>query len=209
MSIPNPIDTAAFKPLEATARQQVREALGIRPGKAALLFVAMKISETRKGFDYLQKALHALKSRHPTLDFDILVLGKAEAGMAESLPYPTRLLGLLSDPKTIANAYGAADLFVIPSLEDNLPNTVMESLACGTPVVGFNTGGIPEMVEDGIQGLIAPQGDARALEKAIFTILTQGNPENMRQAARLKVETHYSEAVVAKRYMDLYQSLLK
>lgn len=208
LSIPNPIDTEAFKPLEGPTRRQVREALGIRPGKAALLFVAMKISETRKGFAFLQKALHALKTRHPELDLDILALGKAEAGMAEVLPYPTRLLGLLTDAQAIANAYAAADLFVIPSLEDNLPNTVMESLACGTPVAGFNTGGIPEMVEDGVQGLIAPQGDAWALEKAIFGILTQEDPEKMRQAARLKVETHYSEAVIAGRYMDLYRSLL-
>ena len=104
----------------------------------------------------------------------------------------------------------AADVFVTPTLADNLPNTVMESLACGTPVAGFRTGGVPEMVGHRINGYIADQGDSSALAEGMRWVLFGEKPmQELRQAARQKVESEYAQAVVARRYMDLYDGLFQ
>lgn len=208
-AIPNPIDTASFAPISADARSAFRRANGILPGAFVLLFAAMKISESRKGFHLLLESLQFLRREHPELLLEIVVLGQADPEALAALPYPTHAQGLVRDPAKLIGLYAAADVFVIPSLEDNLPNTVMESLACGTPVAGFATGGIPEMVGHRTEGFIAPQGDSRQLADGIRWILQgERSLETLRQAARHKAEQHYAEAVVAKRHIALYQELL-
>lgn len=206
MAIPNPIDTSVFKPLTEAERRAFRSEKGISPNAKVLLFAAMKVSEARKGFRFLFEALQMLKAQHPDFQLEILVLGKAEPEALAALPYPVHALGLVQEQEKLVQAYGAADVFAIPSLEDNLPNTVMESLACGTPVAGFATGGIPEMVGHLQEGFIAPQGDSRALSEGIFEILEGKMPlEKYREAARRKVEMNYSNAVVAERYREVYK----
>jgi glycosyltransferase involved in cell wall biosynthesis len=205
-AIPNPIDTALFHPLPEDQRQAFRRQVGIQPGAQVLLFVAMNVKEERKGFGYLKEALHYLKQSNPGLPLELLVMGKCGPDLVEGLPYPAHLLGMLSQQEDLLQAYGSADVFVIPSLEDNLPNTVMESLACGTPVAGFATGGIPEMVEHDLQGQIAPQRDSRSLAEGIARILS--DPGQMRENARRKVLETYANKVVARQYLDLYRSLL-
>lgn len=209
-AIPNPIDTALFKPMSAPERSAFRRTRGIPEKALLILFAAMKVKETRKGFQYLQDALRLLKSRRPDLPIELMVLGKAEPEALQALPYPFHAFGMVQDVATLAEIYGAADLFVIPSLEDNLPNTVMESLACGTPVVGFHTGGIPEMVGHLQEGFIAPQRDTAALSEGITWVAEQQTQvDGLRAAARRKVETHYANSVVSARYIRLYQSLLE
>ena len=204
-SIPNPIDTAVFKPMTVEERRNFRAERGISPNAHVLLFAAMKVGEERKGFRYLLEALQILKTQKPDFQLEILVLGKAEPDALAALPYPVHALGLVQEQHKLVQAYGAADVFAIPSLEDNLPNTVMESLACGTPVAGFATGGIPEMAGHGQEGFIAPQGDSKALAEGIFEVLAGKTAlEKYQAAARKKVETHYSNAAVAKRYLEVY-----
>ena len=116
----------------------------------------------------------------------------------------------MHDELTLALAYSAADVFVCPSREDNLPNTVMESLACGTPVVGFAVGGIPDMVEHKISGMLATPHDPKELAEGIAYILkNQERRESIGRAARRKVEENYSYPVVSRQYIDLYEQLLK
>ncbi|MBV6442235.1 MAG: D-inositol-3-phosphate glycosyltransferase [Saprospiraceae bacterium] len=204
-AIPNPIDTVVFKPLTAAERQAFRSEKGIATGAHVLLFAAMKVGETRKGFQFLLEALQILRAQKPDFPLEILVLGKAEPEALAALPYPVHALGLVQELPALVQAYGAADVFVIPSLEDNLPNTVMESLACGTPVAGFATGGIPEMVGHLQEGYIAPQGDSGALAEGIYEILKGGKSLDVyREAARVKAVKNYSNAEVAKRYLEIY-----
>lgn len=209
-AIPNPIDTTVFKPSDTTAREKFKSELGMQPGAFALLFAAMKISEERKGFQYLAEALDMIKAAHPDCAIEIVVMGKSEIEPLMSLPYPVHLLGMIQNPEDLSLVYGACDVFVIPSLEDNLPNTVMESLACGTPVVGFDTGGIPEMVGHESEGIIVPQKDSKGLAEGIVRVLNSGAQatEAYRKAARAKVMTHYTEAIVARKYLDLYENML-
>ncbi|MBU6343531.1 MAG: glycosyltransferase, partial [Bacteroidetes bacterium] len=147
-----------------------------------------------------------LKEKQPNLPVEIVVMGKSEIEPLMLLPYPVHLLGMIQKPEDLAMVYGACDVFVIPSLEDNLPNTVMESLACGLPVAGFDTGGIPEMVRAGLEGEIVPQKDAEALANGIAQILGK---ESYRTAARLKAEQCYAEPIVAQQYIHLYKSLIE
>lgn len=209
-AIPNPIDTTQFQPAPDAERAAFRQELGVSPTAFLVLFAAMKIGEERKGFKYLLEALQMVRQANQQLPIEILVLGKSNPEELAALPYPVHALGLIHDTSQLARAYGVADLFVIPSLEDNLPNTVMEALACGTPVAGFATGGIPEMVGHLQEGYIAPQHDSAELARGIARMAqeTAATPGKMRSAARHKVEQHYANPVVATRYLDLYRELL-
>lgn len=207
-AIPNPIDTQFWKPLSPEERAAERARLGIAPDKKVLLFVAMNVHETRKGWAYLAASLEILKTQLVDNQLKILVLGKAPAENLAALPFPTRPLGLISAPAEMRRFYGIADVFVIPSLEDNLPNTVMESLACGTPVAGFATGGIPEMVGHLSEGFIAPQRDSTQLADGIQWIISDNERLNsLRKNCIQKVADNYSYEKVAKQYLQVYQSV--
>ncbi len=208
-NIPNPIDVTLFQPLSETERRNFRLSKGINPQSRLLLFAAMNVSEERKGFRFLQEALDFLKSQHPDFQVEIMVIGKAQPEVLSALPYPVHALGMIQDQRELIRIYGSADVFVIPSLEDNLPNTVMESLACGTPVAGFKTGGIPEMVGHLEQGFIAPQGDSRKLAEGIYWVLSKANLSVLSKQAREKATSDYANALIAKQYTDIYQNMLQ
>lgn len=205
-AIPNPIDTETFKPMAALERRAYRQQIGLRENAQLVLFVAMKISETRKGFHYLQAALEKIKREQPARPIEILVIGKSDPAVLQALPYPVHALGMITEVADLVSAYSAADVFVIPSLEDNLPNTVMESLACGTPVAGFQTGGIPEMVGHRSSGYIAPQGDVAELANGIVYSIDNHAVES--KNARQKALAEYANSLIAARYRSLYQRLL-
>lgn len=195
-TLPNPIDTEVFKPMSEGDRTALRREWGIGPDDKVLLFVAMKVSETRKGFHFLHEALLWL-STHSGKSLHVLVLGNADPESLAAIPFPVHTPGMVKEAVDLARYYSMADVFVIPSLEDNLPNTVMEAMSCGTPVAGFNTGGIPEMADHGLNGIIVQQGDSESLAKGILTILED---KSMGPAARQKVLSHYSFDVIARQY---------
>lgn len=206
ISIPNPIDTSLFKPTEKPIAQQHFQ---LDPTKRYILFAAAKISDVRKGFAYFKEALEILKKEYSVdnKSVELIIFGQTQASDFENLPFKVNALGKLSDLATISLAYSAASVFVVSSLEDNLPNTIMESLACGTPAVGFETGGIPEMIEHQQNGYLAPFKSAEGLAKGIFWTLYQADYESLCKNARKKVVSTYAEEVVAQQYQALYESL--
>ena len=107
----------------------------------------------------------------------------------------------------LSDIYNAADLFVTPSLQDNLPNTIMEALACGLPCVGFNVGGIPEMIEHKVNGYVSEYKSAADLANGIHWTLQEATYDNLRKAAVEKVEKCYSEQIVAEKYIQIYDSM--
>lgn len=189
--VPNPIDTSFYA---TVAEDSLRMRLGIKPDEKVLLFAAMNTADVRKGFNELTEALSYLKNSSD-LPLRLLVAGKSS--LPGNLPYPASFLGALNATEMRA-AYQAADVFVIPSLEENLPNTILESLASGTPVVGFDAGGIPEMVIDGKSGFLAKTGDAVQLGQAIEKALLTNWPENFEE-----VLSTFSEEVVGLAYSRL------
>ena len=206
-SIPNPIDIEVFKPIP---KQEARGRLGLSPNKEFILFAAMRVGAVGKGFSYLVQALQLLIEQYPDrmLEVEMLIFGHSSADLTDSLPIVAHRLGHLSDSQQIGLAYSAASVFVIPSLEENLPNTIMEAMACGTPAVGFDTGGIPEMIDHRINGYVAEYRSAESLAEGIEWVLEANTQGQVSAHARQKVLATYTEEIVARQYHDLYQSLL-
>ena len=206
-----PIDRAEadkFLDLPNTARPNVARPNATASHHPRLLFGSANVTDTRKGFRYFADALTLLHQQHPDLTPEILVFGKGRSYLFDELPYPIRQLGILTSEDEIVAAYNAADAMVVPSLEDNLPNTVIESLACGTPVVAFRTGGIPEMIDHRQNGYLANVGSAQELADGLAFILTYPNPELLRQNARQSAQARFSEEVVAGHHVELYGQLM-
>lgn len=201
-ALPTPVDTELFRPLPKKA---IREKLQLPSDKRLLLFAAMNVADPRKGFRYLEEALQQLGDLQGV---ELLVMGKAEPSAFEQIPFQVHYLGYLSGEQAIAEAYNAADFFIMPSLEDNLPNTILESLACGIPTVAFATGGIPQMVAHQETGYLARFKDAEDLAAGIRWALA-ADYEYHSAAARQKAEQDYSNTTIGAAYEKLYRQLLE
>ena len=207
VSIPNAINTNLFKPRD---KQAVRHKLGLPMDKQLLLFGSMKTTDKRKGIDYLVNACELLAKSHPDFckQLGVVILGK-ESNLYESLfPFPIYSMNYVNSEKELADIYNAVDLYVTPSLQDNLPNTIMEAMACGIPCVGFNVGGIPEMIDHLHNGYVADYKSAEDFANGIHWALSEGEYESLSQEAHRKVLTSYSESAVAKRYIEVYNKIM-
>jgi glycosyltransferase involved in cell wall biosynthesis len=198
--IPNGLDISDFAPRD---KGFSRDTLGVPRDKKVVLFVADTATNKRKGFDYLARALEGLKSRS---DLFLLSVG----GHSPSISgLPLLHLGHISNDRMLSVIYSAADVFVIPSLQESFGQTVTESLACGTPVVGFDTGGIPDMVRPGITGYLAPVGNADELGVAIVKVLDDpAKVVAMSADCRQIALREYSLEVQAQSYLAFYETLL-
>lgn len=160
--IPYGLDSEIFAPRD---KNYSREILNIPTNKKMILFVADSISNNRKGFVFLKKAFEELKD-----DNVILCAIGQKNGELESLNNIMEL-GAVYDERLMSIIYSAADVFVIPSLMDNLPNTVLESLLCGTPVIGFPVGGIPDMIQHEQNGLLTKDISVSSLVESLNEFL--------------------------------------
>ncbi len=202
--IPNGIDLATF-----TARDQVsaRHALGIRDGARVILFVAARVIQGRKGLAFLYRALHSMRDTEDTV---LLTVGSAEPSQHHLHQYEQVHLGHIADETRLSLAYSAADVYVLPTLADNQPLTVLESLASGTPVVAFNTGGLPEMITHLQTGYLARYKDPTDLSAGIHTILDNADlREGMRQKCRATAVEKYDLDAQASRYVELYERAIR
>jgi glycosyltransferase involved in cell wall biosynthesis len=206
-AIPNPIDTNIYTPQDKLA---IREKRNINPQAKLILFGAANIMDRRKGLSYLVEALHYLKNHYPaTGDVEIVIFGKNKQFDVDTLPFRVHQVGLITSQQELVELYSMADVTVSPSIEDNLPNIIMESLACGTPAVAFDTGGIPEMIDHEQNGYLAEFKSSTDLAKGIHHVLFSANADAMAEAARQKVLENFSNEKVAGQYINLYQSVLK
>ena len=206
-NIPNAIDTDMFTPLDQAA---AREHHALPADKRLLLFGAQRITDERKGFRYLKEACEHLVQNYPeqARQMGVVVLGGDAETVKSALPLPVYTVGYLSNEAEIAQLYNAVDLFVTPSLQDNLPNTIVEAMSCGTPCVGFNVGGIPEMISHEQDGYVARYRDSQDFAHGIIWCLDDNRLTTLRQKARADALNTYSESAVASRYQEIYRSLL-
>ncbi|SOD81201.1 glycosyltransferase [Spirosoma fluviale] len=198
--IPYGYPTDIFKPYD---RLFCREVLGIPQDKTVLLFVADSVDNSRKGYVYLQKALECLSETHQQEVFLCAIGSKAHL----SSNHQVIELGHVHDERLMAMAYSAANAFVIPSLEDNLPNTMIESALCGTPVIGFNTGGIPSIVINAQTGYLCPEISVQSLRETIEKFLDNPTVFDREKIAH-EAKEKYALEVQAQRYIQLYESIL-
>lgn len=207
-SIPNPIDTHVFRPQD---KQEARRALNLPTDKRIILFVSQRVTDPRKGMGYFVDAVAKLVEKHPEMKQDtvVAILGGHAEDVASQLSLPACPLGYVSNPKRIVEVYNSADVFVLPSLEDNLPNTLMESMACGVPCVGFQVGGIPEMIDHRQNGYVARFRDVDDLAAGIRYVLDEADYSELGKSAMQKVAHSYSQQSVALRYIDVYEAAMK
>lgn len=204
-TIPYGIETDTFRPL--AQREALRAAFDLKKDHLALLFVCGNLNNYRKGMRYLIDALMKLKINQPVA---LLTVGEGEIPSEPQLRsrnIEIRRIGKLNEPRLMSLAYNLADIFVVPTLADNLPNTILESLSCGTPVVGFAVGGLPDMIRPGLTGELATLRDPKSLADAILRLAD--NPRSihqLRQGCRKVVEEEYSIDRSAREYLEVYRS---
>ncbi|MNG91022.1 D-inositol 3-phosphate glycosyltransferase [compost metagenome] len=198
--ISNCIDHNLYRPLP---RELAREALGLPQGKQLLLFGAMSsTSDPRKGYHLLIPALQQLSAEGKAKQIELVVFGASRGDAEQVTGIKTHYMGRLHDDISLCLLYNAADLFVAPSLQDNLPNTLVESLACGTPCVGFNIGGMADLISSYDMGLILNVVSAESLAEGIYTML------ELKYERTTIVENSIqrrNEDVIVQKYSGLYK----
>jgi len=199
--IPNGLDTEVFKPMN---QQAAREYLNLEPHRPVLLFGAHTVTDPRKGWDLLCDVLQRLERQ-----YTLLVFGKGKLCLENASHITLLQVGSLADDMSLALMYSAADVFLCPSREDNLPNTVAEALACGTPCVAFDVNGLPDMIEHQKNGWLARPFNSDDLAEGILWLTGHPHQNQLRRAAREKAVSEYSINAMANRYMALYSDLLE
>ena len=206
--IPNTIEIAVFKPY---VKSEAKKILKIAANHFVIMsgFMPSK-NDKHKGTQYLIAALNELSSRPeiPNDQIELVIFGNKDEKNMPDFPFKTTFLGTIHKDEHLAKCYAAADVFVLPSLEDNLPNTVMESLACATPVVAFKTGGIPDMVKHLQNGYLAKYEDATDLADGIEWLFLHEDKEAIQKEARKTILDHFAPGVIATKHEELYLDLL-
>ena len=206
-TIPNPIDTHVFCQRD---KQESRLHANLPADKRVILFVSQRVTMERKGIGYLTEAISMLADQHPEMlqDTVVAILGGHAEEVVEQLRLPAIPLGYVSDERQIVDIYNSADVFVLPSLDENLPNTIMEAMACGVPSVGFKVGGIPEMIDHMKNGYVAKYKDAADLAAGLHWVLSEADHDALSREAIAKVRSSYSQRTVAMHYIEVYNQAL-
>lgn len=204
--IPNGLDCEQFRPLE---RGLARQLLRLPAEQPLILFGAMSATrDPRKGFPHLQAALRRLQADGWGERAALLVFGASAPVPPVDLGLPVHYLGRLHDDIALALVYSAADVFVAPSVQDNLPNTVLEAIACGTPTVAFRVGGMPDLITHHGNGYLATPFESDDLARGIAWVLgDRERQQKLATQARQKAVQDFSLERQAQRYLDLYRDV--
>ena len=198
INLPNMIDTSIFRPFD---KKKSKELWNIESNKKIILFGTLNAADDpRKGFLELSKALCKLTIRN----VELVIFGSKKPKHPINFGFKTHYLGSLDNDESLAKLYSAADVMVVPSLQENLSNAIMESLACATPVVGFNIGGNKDMIEHKKNGYLAEPFDVTDLKNGIEWTLKN----DLRKKAREKVLFNFDSKIVVKKYINLYKNIL-
>ncbi len=163
--IPNVLDSTLFKPFDKKVAKQI---LNLDPEGIVIAFGAVSVKDPYKGWAYLQRAFELLKDDTELQKVSVLIFGgDYNQEIVDSIPFKTTFMGYLRDEYSTSLVYNAADVFVAPSLADNLPYTIFEALSCGTPVVGFDIGGIPDLIMHKVNGYVARYKDSEDIAKGV------------------------------------------
>lgn len=205
IDIPNPIDTEVFTPLDKTV---CRQALNLPLDKRLILVGAVNVTDYRKGIEYMVKSINRLlEAAEFAQNTEVVCMGNGAASLQALLHCKVHPLHYIKEEAVLRQVYSAADIFFTPSLFENLPNMIMEAMACGTPCIGFNVGGIPEMIDHKKNGYVAEYKSTEDLVRGLKTLLAlpQDTYRQYSENARKKVMDCYSEEAVAQRYQEAYR----
>lgn len=205
--IHNGIDLNQYRPVD---KQEARTILGLPNEKKLVLLSAMNATfDINKGFRHLEAALRQLSADGWHERLELLVIGQSAPSTPINTGVPSRFLGVLRDDVSMRLAYSAADVTVMASAQENLPNSIMESLTCGTPVVAFNVGGVPHLVEHRVNGYLAQPFSVSDLSAGLLFVLSDEDRwHQLSNRARGKIELEFNAHHIAQQYLTLYGQLL-
>ncbi|HEY9770033.1 MAG TPA: glycosyltransferase family 4 protein [Coleofasciculaceae cyanobacterium] len=205
--IPNGLDIHKYQPIE---RQLAKKLLNLPLNKQIILFGAMGgTSDPRKGFALLQTALQHLRLSISPDRVELLIYGSSRPAKSVDLGFKTHYLGYLHDDISLAIAYAAADVMVVPSTQEAFGQTASEALACGTPVVAFNTTGLKDIIDSQQNGYLATAYDPQDLARGIVWILESPQRwQQLSECARAKVVQEFTIPIQSARYLKLFQEIL-
>ena len=170
-AIPNPINQNEFFPLD---KVEARISLNLASDKSYILFSAIKVTVIWKGYTYLKKSLEILinnLTESEVKNIELLIVGESGSSVESDFPFKTHFLGRINDSEKMNAIYNSADVFVSSSIQENLPNTIMEALATATPCVGFDIGGIPEMIDHQRNGYVSSYKSSSSLAEGLLWVL--------------------------------------
>lgn len=203
--IPNGLDLTIFR---RHMREEARAVFDLPVDKKLILYGAeMGTTDPRKGFHHFQAVLEQLTGNGA--EMELVIFGHYDPAQSDSYPLKTHQVGYIVDERLMALLYSAVDVLVAPATEDNLPNTVAEAIACGTPCVAFNIGGMPDLIEHHHNGYLAEPFEIGQFTEGVSWVL--GNDEDWRRLshnARKKAEDYLELAHVVDQYVDLYHRIL-
>jgi glycosyltransferase involved in cell wall biosynthesis len=202
LAVPNAININIYRPAD---KNVAKDFFGFPKNKKMILFNAMNATtDERKGYSYFISALGTMNMS----DVEVVIVGADRLSGTEPDGLNIHLLGLVKDTDIMVKSYTACDVFVLPSLQDNLPNTVMESLACATPVVAFNTGGISDMIEHKRNGYLAEYKSVTDLANGIRWSLYEADAKALSDNARQKILNEFAEEIIIQKHLNLYREIL-
>ncbi|MBF0409927.1 MAG: glycosyltransferase family 4 protein [Candidatus Riflebacteria bacterium] len=201
--IPNSVDGEIFKPM---SREEARIKLGLPIKKKLILFGATSLGSVRKGFELFLRIIEILPKFISPDELELVSFGSLDPRLTFPTPFKFHSLGSLNNEDDLCLAYNASDLYVMSSKEDNLPNTAVESLACGTPVVSFNIGGLTDIVDQGKTGYLAPFPDVLEMAHGIKWVLSSSEIP-FRENCRKKALESFSPEKQTDAYIDVYQKV--
>ena len=204
--IPNVLDLSVFFKKQ---KKEIRKKWAFPLEKKIILMGAARLDDPIKGFQFLKEALKILSQERKDLLLVLFGVIKQEVPFFEQLNVPYVSLGLLKDNDSISELYSAADVTVVPSFYETFGQTLIESMACGCPVVSFNNSGQIDIIDHQINGYLANYKDAADLANGIRWVLDYPDKKVLSEACVKKVKENYAEEVVAARYKELYEQLLK
>lgn len=205
--IAHPIDTDHWKPMD---KKNARQFLNLSQDTNLILFgAAGGGKDPRKGYDLLLSALEYIKADNKIKKIELVVFGQSKPKSQLDLSFPIHYFGHLENDLILRTFYSAVDLMVVPSRQDNLPNTAVEAQACGTPVVSFDIGGLPDIIEHQKTGYLAKAFDTRDLANGIIWVLEQNDYNKLGNNAREQAVEKFSEKKIAEAYVSIYKKLCK
>ena len=197
--LPNVLNTDVFKPLE---KNNARKLWNISPDKKIILFGSVKAtSDPNKGYTLLKEALSLLKIENT----EIIIFGSSKPEKEELIRYKTNYVGPLYDDISLISLYSCADVMIVPSKQESFGQTASEAMACGTPVVAFNSTGLKDIIDHKINGYLAEPFNSEDLKNGIEWILNNDNYQALSKNAREKVIKHFSEEVLTPKFIELYK----
>ena len=206
-TVPNGLDLSLFKPID---KKVARRILNLPEHQKLILFGSIRsLQNKRKGIDHLLDALGKIEKKHSGTGRGLILFGDSGRQDFSDIRLPVFSFGYLSDDISLVLLYSAADVFVLPTMEDNLPNTIMEALACGTPCISFDVGGVSDMISHGQNGYLAKPFDIDDLANVIDSILSDEhrNAQMSANAAAIANEK-YDIRKIAAMHEELYASII-